>query len=92
MLGDVKADVTQAGDQPVDPETDPERAFSTDWVQIYDSRNDPPLVAGAIDKMDNYQYLRFRIEFSVDPVHDFTDPLAIIRTFRIPLLDRPDTD
>jgi hypothetical protein len=85
-----REDILQIGPQPVDPDTDPERLFTTDWIQIYDSRNDPQLEPGAIDKIDNFQYMRFRVEYSVDPLHDFADPLPIIRELKIPLLDEPD--
>ncbi|MHC4470729.1 MAG: Ig-like domain-containing domain [Planctomycetota bacterium] len=85
-----REDVTLPGDQAVDPDSDPERTFSTDWVLVYDSGETPAIVPGAIDKMDNFQYVRFRVEFSVDPLHNFEDPLPTVREIRIPLLETPD--
>ena len=74
-------DVSNPGN-PVDPDSDSEleeRKFTTDWVTIDE-----------IDQIDNYQYLRFRVEFSVDPVHDFGDPLPRILEIRIPVSTVPD--
>lgn len=74
-----REDLTQPGPQPVDPDTDPLRLSTTDWVPI-----------AQVDQLDNYQYLRFRVEFSVDPLHDFADPLPIVREIRIPVSTVPD--
>lgn len=72
-------DLTQAGPQPVDPDTDPLRLSTTDWTPI-----------ALIDQIDNYQFLRFRVDFTVDPLHAFSDPLPIVREIRIPVSTTPD--
>ena len=63
----------------VDPETDPLRLFTTDWVPI-----------SSIDTLDNFQYLRFRVDMSVNPLHDFTNPLPVVRRIEIPVSTVPD--
>jgi len=70
-----REDVNQGGTQPVDPDLDPERTNTTDWVPIIE-----------IDRLDNFQYLRFRVFFTVDPLQDFTDPLPVIDEVRIPVI------
>ena len=55
------------------------RANSTDWVPI-----------SQINDLDNFQYLRFRVELAVDPVHDFGDPLPVVYEIRIPVSTIPD--
>ena len=60
--------------QPVDPEDDPGRAFSTDWVPIEE-----------LDGLDGFQYLRFRVLFRVADDHAFGDPLPIVREIYVPV-------
>ncbi len=73
-----REDVNNPGN-PVPPELDPERVFTTDWVPISD-----------VNQIDNYQFLRFRVEFSVDPLQEFTDPLPTIHEIHIPVSTIPD--
>jgi hypothetical protein len=39
----------------------------------------------AVDSLDNFQYLRFRVFFTVSPLQEFTDPLPKIRQITIPV-------
>ncbi len=64
---------------PVPPEFDPDRAFTTDWIEI-----------AFINQIDNYQYLRFRVDFSVDPLQEFWDPLPSVQKILIPVSTVPD--
>ena len=70
-----REDVSTPGTGPVDPDLAPERVNSTDWVPIIE-----------IDRLDNFQYLRFRVYFTVDPLQDFADPLPVIRLIEIPVV------
>ncbi len=96
LIQGAREDVTQAGEQPVDPDTDPERVFTTDWIPLGVTEPDGSggtrftVLTENIDKLDDYQYLRFRINFSVDPLHSFTDPLPIVRRLFIDVSKTPD--
>ena len=61
-------DVLKPGAQPVDPEADPMRRSTTDWVHL-----------ATVDVLDNYQYLRFRVDFAAG------DPLPVVKSIAIPV-------
>jgi len=63
-----REDVLKPGAQPVDPEADPDRLETTDWVRL-----------AMVDVLDNYQYLRFRVEFAGG------DPLPVVKSIEIPV-------
>ncbi len=78
--------------QPWDPDLDPGREHTTNWIPLFDSTLLPgnPVFVGDMNVLDNYQYVRFWVEFSVDPTHDFADPLPKITEIRVPVSSIPD--
>ena len=64
---------------PVPPELDLEREYTTDWEPVED-----------MFLMDNYQFLRFRVEFTVDPLQEFDDQLPTVHEIFIPVSTVPD--
>jgi hypothetical protein len=64
---------------PVPPELDEERVFTTDWIELSE-----------INQLDNYQFLRFRVDFSVNPLQEFGEPLPVVREILIPVSTIPD--
>jgi hypothetical protein len=70
---------TEDFDTPVD---DPDPLASTGWIKVYDS-DTGGFIAGATDVLENNKYWRFRIDFDVDPLHSFTDPLPLVRMLRV---------
>jgi hypothetical protein len=78
-----REDTTRPGMQPLDPDGDPERLHSTDWKLIHDSLDASNVEPGALDKVDDFQYIRFRVEFTLPPGWTAGDPLPIVRSIRI---------
>lgn len=66
-------DVSKSGIQPVDPDDDPGRLRTTDWLPVGEAR-----------RLSGYQYLRFRVFLTVAPDHAAGDPLPVVRQIRIP--------
>jgi hypothetical protein len=73
-----REDVGNPGN-PVPPELDPERVFTTDWVPI-----------DGINQVDNYQFLRFRVDFTTNALQLFSEPLPQVREIHIPVSTTPD--
>jgi hypothetical protein len=67
-------DVELPGEQPMDPDLDPLREWSTDWLPI-----------SRIDEIDNHQYLRFRVEFTLPATWAPGDALPIVRSIHFPV-------
>ncbi|MEN8149069.1 MAG: hypothetical protein ABFS86_04555 [Planctomycetota bacterium] len=68
-----KADVDRPG-WPVDPETDPERLNTTDWVGVDE-----------IDTLDYHQFVRFRVTLTTAPDGGTTGRVPVVREIRIPV-------
>jgi hypothetical protein len=81
-----RENVATPGPDPVDPDNDP-LFLTTSWRRIFDSGTFYP---GVIDGLDNYQYLRFRVMFSVDPAQEFVNPLPKVTRLVIPVSSTPD--
>jgi hypothetical protein len=82
-----RENVLTPGPDPVDPDSDPLRINTTNWKRIF---TNGIYSTGIIDELDNYQYLRFRVEFSIDPSHEFIDTLPKVTRIRIPVSSTPD--
>ena len=78
LVQGAREDVTNPG-HPVDPDTDLERIFTTDWVPFAE-----------VDRLDNFQFLRFQVVFAVSPLQTFDDPLPRIDEIRIKRSSIPD--
>ncbi len=61
----------------------PDEALSTGWVLIYDTDQGGVIAGNPQDALDNNKWWRFRIDFHVDALHSFSDPMPTVRRLRI---------
>ncbi|MEN8149070.1 MAG: Ig-like domain-containing protein [Planctomycetota bacterium] len=73
-----REDVNVLGNQPIDPDLDPLRTQTTDWVAIDE-----------IDVLDDYQYLRFRVVLTTEADGATTGRVPTVRGIDIPLTTDP---
>mgnify|MGYP000143270569 CR=1 FL=1 len=69
-----REDVSLPGEQPVDPDTDPQRIHTTDWVPM-----------DRISELNFHQYLRFRVVLTTAPDGATTGDVPVVRSLRIPV-------
>jgi hypothetical protein len=69
-----REDRSLPGGQPVDPEADPAREHTTDWVGLDET-----------DRLRYFQYVRFRVEFRLPDDWRPGDPLPTVREISIPV-------
>jgi hypothetical protein len=66
--------------------SDPDTANSTGFIKVFDTNIPGGFVPGnPWDTLDQNKWWRFRIDFSVDGFHTFTDPLPTVRALTVAL-------
>ncbi|HEU4394418.1 MAG TPA: hypothetical protein VFS92_02565, partial [Planctomycetota bacterium] len=74
-----------APENPLTVVSDPDTVNSTGFIKIYDTNLGGLLPGNPWDTLDQNKWWRFRVDFSVDGFHSFTDPVPYLESLTVAL-------